>query len=57
MKLRRYCVTIMDNWTPIRTFWTFKGAMKFYHKHRYGAYTSLYKWIGDKWVALLGGDR
>lgn len=33
MKLKKYAVTVMDNWTSMRTFWTFNGAYKFYKKH------------------------
>ena len=29
MKLRRYCVTVMDNWTPRREFWTLGAALQF----------------------------
>jgi hypothetical protein len=25
---RQYCVTVMDNWTPLRYFWTLEGARK-----------------------------
>jgi len=33
MKLRRYCVTVMDHWTPMREFWTFGGALAFAARH------------------------
>ena len=28
MKLRRWCVTVMDNWTPTREFFTMRGALR-----------------------------
>jgi hypothetical protein len=28
MKFKRYCVTVMDNWTPTREFWTFGAALR-----------------------------
>lgn len=29
----RWCVTVMDNWTPRREFWTLRRALQFYRKH------------------------
>lgn len=46
MKLKRYCVTIMDNWTPMREFWTLWGARKFKARHS-SAY--LFVWDSGKW--------
>lgn len=40
--LKRYCVTVSDNWTPLRLFWTLDGAKKFYMKHR--SYSNVFKW-------------
>lgn len=51
MKLRRYCVTVMDNWTPTREFWTYGGAWRFCRQHQRA---SLYGWKNDKWVCLRG---
>lgn len=56
MKLRRYCVTVMDNWTPMRTFWTLEGAKKFYREHRSCA--NVFKWDGEAWSWMCGAhDR
>ena len=44
MKLRRYCVTVMDNWTPTRLFWTKAGAVEWHAKSIAPAY--LWKWQG-----------
>lgn len=41
-RLRPYCVTVMDNWTPMRMFWTLKGAQKFQDRHR--GYAFCYRW-------------
>lgn len=54
MRLRRYCVTVMDNWTPLRTFWTLGGAKKFYRKHREVA--NVYKWRDDEWQWMCGSN-
>jgi hypothetical protein len=51
MKLQRYCVTVMDNWTPTLTFWTLKGARKYCEGFVAGAH--LYQWIeGNGWLEL-----
>lgn len=57
MKLKRYCVTVMDNWTPTREFWTYDGAKKFRNEHLAGAH--MHQWFGGRWVEVLGppGDR
>lgn len=34
MRMRRYCVTVMDNWTPTRVFWTFGGALRWWVRNR-----------------------
>ena len=49
---RRYCVTVMDNWTPMRVFWTYAGAAKFRHEHSECAY--LYHWQHNRWVLVEG---
>lgn len=51
MKLRRYAVTVMDNWTPMREFWTYEGAVKFYKKHRDCSY--IYQWDDGYWIEVL----
>jgi hypothetical protein len=49
MKLRRYCVTVMDHWTPTRLFWTLYGALKY--RCRFGAEAHLFQWRDDDgWV-------
>jgi hypothetical protein len=47
MKLRRYAVTVMDNWTPMRTFWTLDGAFRWYNEFISGAH--LHFWYGGRW--------
>lgn len=50
MKLRRYCVTVMDNWTPMREFWTLTGALTWRASFVGGAY--LYKWQNGRWCEI-----
>lgn len=52
MKLRRYCVTVMDSWTPTRTFWTFGGALK--HAASNGVGAHLFVWSPDhnEWLRI-----
>lgn len=52
MKLKRYCVTVMDNWTPMRTFWTLDGAKAFYREHRTCA--NVFGWDGEAWSWICG---
>lgn len=52
MKLKRYCVTVLDNWTPMRTFWTLDGAKAFYKKHRQVG--NVFKWDGAEWQWMCG---
>ncbi len=54
MKFRRYCVTVMDNWTLTRMFWTLEGAKRFYMEHRSCA--NVFKWERDKWQWMCGAD-
>jgi hypothetical protein len=49
---RRWCVTVMDCWTPTRVFWTQAGAAKFRKEHSQCAY--LYQWQRDRWVLVEG---
>lgn len=51
MKLRRYCITVMDNWTPTREFFTLHGALRFRIKHP-AELTHLWKWDDGRWVEL-----
>jgi len=56
MQLKRYCVTVMDNWTPTRDFWTLSGAHKFYREHM--EYANVFKWDGEAWSWMFGAkDR
>lgn len=52
MRLRRYAVTVMDNWTPMRTFWTWSGARRFYYEHHASA--NFYEWHGGEWHWMCG---
>jgi len=42
VKLKRWCVTVMDNWTPTREFWSLGGAMAHFAEHQPASY--LYHW-------------
>ena len=55
MRFRRYCVTVMDNWTPLRDFWTLAGAMKFRNEHLGCAH--LHQWFSGRWVEVLGPPK
>jgi len=48
-RLRRYAVTVMDNWTPMRTFWTLAAARRFAARH--AACAHLFHWRGGGWHA------
>lgn len=52
MKLRKYCVTVMDNWTPIRKFWTYNSALIFRNEHLHCAH--LHQWFNGRWTEVLG---
>lgn len=47
VKLRRYAVTVMDNWTPMRVFWTLRGATTFAAGHP--GYAHIFRWSGGAW--------
>ncbi len=49
MKLRRYCVTVIDNWTAVREFWTLRGARRFRDSFRPQAHVHLFRWIDGQW--------
>jgi hypothetical protein len=52
MRFKHYCVTVMDNWTPLRFFWTFGGAIKFRNDHIGCAH--LHHWTSGQWVEVIG---
>ncbi len=59
MQLRKYCVTHMDNWTPLKYFWTFKGAKKYLKKishdymiQDYRSHYFLYVHVNGHWVEV-----
>lgn len=51
MKLKRYAVTVMDNWTPMRTFWTLAGARSWRARLNF-SYTYLYRWESGMWFEV-----
>ncbi len=55
MKLRRYCVTVLDNWTLTREFWTLEGAKNFYKQHR--ASGNVYRWEFGDWQWMFGSKE
>lgn len=55
MHLKRYCVTVLDHWTPTREFWTLEGARRFYGKHR--AADNVFKWEDGKWAWMFGANE
>ncbi len=55
MKLRKYCVTVMDNWTPTREFFTKAGAERHWRKH--APVSHLFIWKDGLWLrASYQGD-
>lgn len=52
MRLKRYRVTVLDNWTPTTDFWTLEGAKKFYRQHRECA--NVFKWDDGAWHWMCG---
>jgi hypothetical protein len=58
MKLKKYCITVMDCWTPTREFWTFGGALKHWVRHQPGTYSHFYVWHPDwkEWVEIFKKD-
>lgn len=44
MRLRHYCVTVMDNWSPTKEFWTFGAALAYAAKHGHASH--LFVWHG-----------
>lgn len=49
MRFKRYCVTVMDNWTPMRTFWTFGGAVRFAAQHLSAAHLHIWHSESGTW--------
>lgn len=49
---KNYCVTVMDNWTPLRLFWTLNGALKW--RDKIGDRAHAYRWHGNvgKWIKI-----
>lgn len=48
MKLRRWRITVMDNWTPTREFFTLRAALN--HRARHFPVSYLYHWESGRWV-------
>jgi len=55
MILRRFCVTVMDNWTPMRRFFTLYGARRWCAK--IGVNAHLYEWTGSQCLERIFSDR
>jgi len=57
MKLRRYCVTVMDNWTPMRWFWRRNAALRW--RDSIGAHAHAYRWHPNikKWIEMSRGPE
>lgn len=51
MQLRKYAVTVMDNWTPMRLFWTLDGAIKFANKTGRD-YSHIFVWRKTRWIDI-----
>lgn len=49
---KRYCVTFMDNWTPLKLFWTLEGAKRCMWERRTCA--NVFKWDGEAWQWMCG---
>lgn len=51
-RYRKYAVTVMDHWTPMRLFWTLRGAKKWRATILSGSH--LYHWsdMADRWMEL-----
>lgn len=52
MRLKRYCVTVVDNWPHTTHFWTLNGAKKYYNKYQERA--DLFVWKDGAWRWLCG---
>ena len=47
MRLRKYCVTVTDNWTPTRDFFTLGSALRYAVEHDVAAH--LFIWRKCQW--------
>lgn len=54
MRWKRYAVTVSDNWTPVRTFWTLEAAKKFYRPKRDHANVFVWKSQSREWEWICG---
>jgi hypothetical protein len=52
---KNYCVTVMDNWTPLRLFWTRDGALKW--RDKIGPHAYAYRWHSNirQWIEMSRG--
>ena len=50
VRLRRYCVTFSDNWTPARLLWTAHGALEVADKY---ACAHAFIWKDGEWQYLI----
>jgi hypothetical protein len=48
--LRRFCVTVMDNFTPARRFWSRRLAIRY--RDKIGAHAFLYEWYDGRWLRI-----
>lgn len=50
-KLRRYAVTVGNNWATTREFWTYEGACARARELGFSAW--IFKWRRGQWEKLL----
>jgi hypothetical protein len=50
--LKRYCVTVMDCWTPLRLFWTRDAAIRW--RDKIGKAANAYRWHSNikTWIEM-----
>lgn len=55
IKLKRYCVTVMDHWTPTREFFTYAAAKRWQDKHNITSAkpAHLWVWTPKQWVEVI----
>lgn len=53
MRLRRYAVTVMDNWTPMRLFWTLRGARRWCGELWWADHVHLFRWGTPLFIVAL----
>lgn len=51
MRFRRYGVTVTDNWTSMRTFFTYEKACMY--AYQWGIHAHVYHWRKGKWVSVI----